>query len=69
MKLTEKQKHCPYCRDQADLLQIEHTNTVDQIDVYIAGGDLRLDSYFSGGDVLTINYCPMCGRPLGDDKE
>lgn len=67
MKITEKQKHCPYCHDHCDLLQIEHTNTVDQIDVYIAGDDLRLDSYFSGGDVAHINYCPMCGRPLGDD--
>ena len=67
--MTEKQKNCPYCHDQCDLLQIEHTNTVtvDQIDVYIAGDDLRLDSYFYGGDVQTINYCPMCGRPLNEE--
>ena len=69
MKLTEKQKNCPYCHDQCDLLQTAHTNTVDQIDVYISGNDLRLDSYFSGGDVQKINYCLMYGRPLNEGEE
>ena len=66
--LMNKNK-CPYCHEHCDLLQIEHTNTVDQIDVYIARNKLKMDSYFSGGDVQTINYCPICGRGLNSEKQ
>ncbi len=64
MKLTEKQKNCPYCshdlevmvpivEDSESFLAIENDGTV-------AFGD---DGAVTHYDRL-LNFCPMCGREL-----
>ena len=42
---------------------------VFQFDMYEIKGEVILDinSEHNDSDELKINYCPMCGRRLGDD--
>lgn len=78
MKLTEKQKNCPYCHDDKhdetkpiwveddwgeEKIYIESDGTIsaDYLD------DCTPSSMWS--DPHTINYCPMCGRPLSEEEE
>lgn len=83
MALTEKQKNCPYCHENilGQIKQIVHLNmdVADWMDPDIH--EVLLDPRHSeivlqgnvggcGEYVATknINYCPMCGRPLGEEK-
>ena len=69
MKLTEKQKNCPYCHERANLLQSNDERPIDGDIVYI-----NKDGYLnSETDCCHVyrkaNYCPMCGRPLGGNED
>lgn len=70
MKLTEKQKNCPYCHYDFDGIPVEQLETEGNLDIEaeIGGTDIYL---FNTGDYATIpiNYCPMCGRPLNEEEE
>lgn len=68
MKLTEKQKNCPYCSpdkkvmmpiiaDDSDFFAIENNGT-------ISFGDDGSVTYYE----RLINFCPMCGRKLNNGK-
>ncbi len=83
MKLTEKQKNCPYCHSEKSLIG----TPLDEITVYVANDlhshSLKVVYDFSNGAVdneefmnapfggvgRLINYCPMCGRYLLNDEE
>ena len=80
MKLTEKQKNCPYCHDgdnANDLLSLKYSNYADSdVDVFIEDGQLlcdvdvgidNRDDYFY--KKIDINYCPMCGRLMNKEEE
>lgn len=67
MKLTEKQKHCPYCQSY-DSKPINDDGFDNHIIVFSDG---TIGMEFEGGCDYsapnTIKYCPMCGRRLGSD--
>lgn len=70
MGLTEKQKHCSYCQDGKPListLYYEHKYGPQkgQI-VHIENRALVVEE--ETVTVKEINYCPMCGQPLGDSN-
>lgn len=69
MRLTEKQKNCPYCshdievmvpivEDSSDFLAIENDGTV------AFGDDGAVAQY-----ERLFNFCPMCGRELNNGKK
>ena len=71
MKLTKKQKNCPYCSPDkkvmmliiaggGDFLSIENNGTV------VFGDDGAVSCYEH-----LLNFCPICGRELnrGDKSE
>lgn len=77
MKITEKQKNCPYChtpfKKWDDGLWDEATW---QIDSYTDIGGKHYEllgmGYVPDADTVAnlpaeINYCPKCGRPLGEE--
>lgn len=65
-ELEEKQANCPYCHNdpiQADMLK-KYTDDNMYI-VYLKSNTLNLEA----AGLRTsekVNYCPMCGRKLGD---
>lgn len=64
----DKQKNCPYCHGVENLLQSNDEIPIEGDIVYINdSGYLNLET-----DVIhayrKINYCPMCGRPLNEEK-
>lgn len=69
MKLTEKQKNCPYCHEQADHYAEPITGGCGLIN---EDGDWYMSSWeFDVMDVADnpAITCPMCGRDLrGDEK-
>ena len=72
MKLTEKQKNCPYCH--YDLPEPIYDDGFDSVICYSDGtigmffsADNRSCSNWSNPG--TIHYCPMCGRPLNEKEE
>lgn len=82
MKLTEKQKNCPYC----------HEDKENTLDYYRKRSDVALDKTLFGKPLSThtdisigigyeygistwrqvygaqIYFCPMCGRPLNKEE-
>lgn len=68
------QENCPYCHDQKDII-----NTLDHSRLYIAGMeqpgqvvhiyDNRLICEEQTIESRKINFCPMCGRSLNEEKE
>lgn len=72
MKLTEKQKDCPYCHEQKDII-----NTLDHSHFYVAGMEQPGQVVYIYDNLLVceertmesrkINFCPMCGRPLNEE--
>ena len=83
MKLTEKQKNCPYCRYDKETTQDYYKVRPDTAKDKMTFGELILPSdraigfdgqrYFfcSFGNIYgcPIEYCPMCGRPLNEEEE
>lgn len=77
MKLTEKQKNCPYCQneDPDDNLAIYGESGSERIAIG-STGDLEVDegswifkeNFYEYRDNL-LKYCPMCGRPLNEEEE
>lgn len=69
MKLTEKQKNCPYCSPNLkDVVPI-----VDGVGDFLAVENNGNVAFGNDGSVSyyerMINFCPMCGRPLGREVE
>lgn len=64
-------KTCPYCHEQKDII-----NTLDHTRLYVSGMeqpgqvvhiyDNRLICEEQTIESRKINFCPMCGRRLGD---
>lgn len=75
MELTEKQKNCPYCHiDKQGNTEYVYIDFGEGIRVF-PDGVIECD-YDDDGmpsmmccDAGTINYCPMCGRPLGCNED
>lgn len=78
MKLTKKQKNCPYCHDPFQSVPLFRGEILLQI--VEDGGEYRLMiegngdpedigflSYVVDGQV--INGCPFCKRPLDGEEE
>lgn len=70
-ELEEKQANCPYCHGTADLNDTANSEFQINIDLYDSD-DVRLNVEYQGGadydDSSHINYCPMCGRKLGENE-
>lgn len=71
MKLTEKQKNCPYCHKSKNQLSLfTETNFNEKgMDRTVFYVDRITDE---NGKILArrcSNYCEMCGRPLNEEEE
>ena len=74
MKLTEKQKNCPYCHEQVDHYAEPITGGFNDIGCGLINADG--DWYMSSWDFDVMNVadnlaitCPMCGRDLRSEEE
>lgn len=74
MKLTEKQKNCPYCHgnplmyydygDDSNKIWIDSNGKLQQLTW--SASYLAVDT--DPEDGMQLNYCPMCGRPLNEEE-
>lgn len=67
MALTEKQKNCPYCHN----ISGHKTMIFDIPDLKakLQGASIHCDNKRGCYRIdFPINYCPVCGRELGDDS-
>lgn len=67
-ELEEKQANCPYCHSPYKV--IVEAKYWDEMNVALYW-DNRLHESGCNGNGKTptpINYCPMCGRKLGDEE-
>lgn len=65
MKLTEKQKNCPYCHNGETFSgEFGWIAAVREFDSRIIA--ISPDENVC---ILNVNYCPMCGRPLGGNED
>lgn len=73
MKLTEKQKNCPYCHRGRNLINTLHYeyphNLGPQLGQAVHIEDNRLVVEEDTCEMRKINYCPICGRPLNGKEE
>ena len=77
MKLTEKQKDCPYCRskrtdDNLEIYQSEDNGYLSinsDGDVEIDEGNLVMEENFYLYQEKLFKFRPMCGRPLNEEEE
>lgn len=83
MKLTKEQQNCPYCHASEKATKAYYKVRPDVEKDRMSFGAMRNSwcnsigydgqtYYFcSFGNVYgsPINYCPMCGRPLNEEKE
>ncbi|WP_418292324.1 hypothetical protein [Limosilactobacillus vaginalis] len=64
MKLTEKQKNCPYCHNAETFSgEFGWIATIRQVDSILIAMSPANEPC-----ILNINYCPMCGRDLRGDN-
>lgn len=65
MKLTEKQKNCPYCHEGETF-----SGELGWVAI-IRKFDSRIIAVSPTEEVcvLNVDYCPMCGRPLNEEEE
>ncbi len=77
MKLTEKQKHCPYCHvPHKPFLStgIELANGLNESPYYetvsnfISEGPI-IETAAGMINVLNVPNCPFCKRPLNEEEE
>lgn len=59
----KEQQKCEYCH--GDSAFIMNTDYEDEADIYVSGNTLKVSVIDTCG--AHINYCPMCGRKLGND--
>lgn len=67
-ELEEKQASCPYCHSPYETI-VEAINW-DEMNVAL-DRDNRLREWGDNGigeNPTPINYCPMCGRKLGEEE-
>lgn len=80
MKLTEKQKNCPYCHPGSKVNGREcwyHTtlalgeaiDSCTYTELYFDPINRFLEASNEDELFIDINYCPMCGRPLNEKEE
>lgn len=80
MKLTEKQKNCPYCHPGSKVNGREcwyHTtlalgeaiDSCTYTELYFDPVNRFLEASCEDELFIDINYCPMCGRPLNEEEE
>lgn len=73
MKLTEKQKNCPYCHLDFEVWTDEYSSGFSYIDSDFPGHwyveTKMYDTHYELRTRTTIFYCPMCGRPLNEEEE
>ena len=63
MKLTEKQKNCPYCHEGETFSgELGWVATIRKFRIVAV-------SPTDEPCILNINYCPMCGRSLSDEND
>lgn len=71
MKLTEKQKNCPYCHGMMDLLPAIPSHT-RHLTIVEGNNGKYAEVLFNKEDhadwLIYIDYCPMCGRRLIDNE-
>lgn len=74
MKLTDKQKHCPYChQDKYGCTKAIYDDSCGQALHVFPNGSIEIDydddcrpgTAFSESGVF--NYCPKCRRPLNEE--
>ena len=69
MKLTEKQKNCPYCHTDSDGEPLKYLKNNEDCSVFLTGNELHiraLKGYTKPSMLLNVNYCPKCGRDLNE---
>lgn len=80
MKLTVKQKNCPYCHPGSKVNGREcwyHTtlalgeaiDSCTYTELYFAPVNRFLEAINEDELFIDINYCPMCGRLLNEEEE
>lgn len=76
MKLTEKQKNCPYCRSKDPDANAEIYKNGDEYlaigsdgNVEIDEGNLVMEENFYLYQEKLFKFCPMCGRKLENDDD
>lgn len=72
MKLTEKQKNCPYCHGAKrirDTLIYQHSRQIIMLENNSLTYTLVLPKNSVYEAQQYICYCPMCGRPLNEEEE
>lgn len=80
MKLTEKQKNCPYCHPGSKVNDREcwyHTtlalgeaiDSCTYTELYFDPINRFLEASYEDELFIDINYCPMCGRPLNEEEK
>lgn len=62
---------CEYCAPSeygkcADIIGEKFIDATDRFWLSVASGKFRIERY--GYESAPINYCPMCGRLLKDEK-
>ena len=71
MKLTVKQKNCPYCHyDEPSYNQPIFENSDKDLSIG-ASGDIEVDE---GNSIYiyhtkAFKYCPICRRPLNEEEK
>lgn len=73
MKLTEKQKNCPYCHVDFEAWTDEYSSGFSYIDSDFPGHWYVETKICAKNFVLktrtTIDCCPKCGRPLNEEPD
>ncbi|WP_288638861.1 hypothetical protein [uncultured Lentilactobacillus sp.] len=82
MTITEKQKNCPYCHDSLPKSNYHRGTGWSTLfkygKEYLSWVELGSPTYLwaikrndlnADGTEIQIDYCPKCGRKLGDDDE
>ena len=69
MKLTEKQKNCPYCHTDSSGEPLKYLKNNEDCSIFLTGNELHiraLKGYTKPSMLLDVNYCPKCGRNLNE---
>lgn len=77
MKLTEKQKNCPYCHKPYKPFVstgMEPANSLSESSYYVGVSNVLGEGPITETtlgiiNVLKVPYCPFCTRPLNEEEE